>query len=1001
MKTQKNISTGRGKWTINIGILTLIFLTGAFCGLLIGAITGIHMKNDLLYRTGMMAQPWVIVIYIGALFSAAVAIILLILLPRGSSICDVTEEFSRLEEIRKNELKYRMLFENMNAGFALHEMVYDEEGKPVDYRFLEINPMFEKLTGIKAEQFIGHTVKEALPETESYWIETFGKVAKTGESVNFQNYSRQLGKHFDTFAFSPQKDRFAVFFVDITERVQAEDELKKFFSVNLDLLCIADIDGNFIKTNEAWSPILGYSTSELNGMKFLDFVHPDDIQPTLEAMSQLGKGEEVLNFINRYRCKDGTYRFIEWRSHPSGRLIYAAARDITDHKRTEEILRENEARLRAITDSAQDAIIMMNPHGAISFWNPASEKILGYTADEAIGRDLHELIAPGRFLNAHRAAFPEFLKTGSGNAIGKRLELVARRKDGKEIAVSLSLSAVRINNEWHAGGIVRDITELKLTENLLKIRVTLWEFARDHSIEELLEKVLDEVGEFTDSPIGFYHFVENDQKTLSLQAWSTRTMKEFCKAQGKGMHYSIDQAGVWVDCVRERRPVIHNDYNSLPHRRGLPEGHAPVIREIVIPVIKDGNVVAIMGIGNKQTDYTEKDLETVNYLADVAWGIIIWKRMQEALRKSNEELKEAHNVAKMGRWDFYHTENRLEWTDYITRIFEISPEKIERSFESFAAIVHPEDWQMVDKAWNQSLVDRKPYSIEHRLLMPDGRLKWVSLHCRTEFDKNNRPVRSTGVVQEITDRKQAEILIIQAKEEAEAANRAKSEFLANMSHEIRTPMNVVINLSRLMEDTPLNATQRDYLNKIKGSSQMLLGIINAILDFSKIDAGKLDLEHKPFALKELLDQLKALFAGTAHDKGIELVLDAEADLPREVIGDSLRLGQVLVNLMGNALKFTESGYVMLRISRGDSRTKIQDSKFKIQNSKIEENKNQDSCRLCFSVEDSGIGIKEEVLKKLFKPFSQADTSTTRRYGGTGLGLVISRRLVELMGESLR
>ena len=175
------------------------------------------------------------------------------------------------------------------------------------------------------------------------------------------------------------------------------------------------------------------------------------------------------------------------------------------------------------------------------------------------------------------------------------------------------------------------IAERKHLKDMMNLRFDLMEYAGTHSLEELLQKTLDEIGALTDSPIGFYHFVEPDQKTLSLQAWSTRTVKEFCTAKGKGMHYGIDQAGVWVDCVHERRPVIHNDYLSLPHRKGLPEGHAAVIRELVVPIIREDNIVAILGIGNKPSDYTEKDVELVSFLADVAWEITKRKRATEAL----------------------------------------------------------------------------------------------------------------------------------------------------------------------------------------------------------------------------------------------------------------------------------------------------------------------------------------------------------------------------------
>ncbi len=177
-------------------------------------------------------------------------------------------------------------------------------------------------------------------------------------------------------------------------------------------------------------------------------------------------------------------------------------------------------------------------------------------------------------------------------------------------------------------------------ERIIRIRLSLLEFATTHSLEEVLQKTLDEIGILLESPVGFYHFVNEDQKNLTLQTWSTRTLQEFCKAEGKGMHYNIDQAGVWVDCVHQKRAVIHNDYYTLPHRRGLPEGHAPVIRELVVPILRSGKVMAILGIGNKPTYYTEKDAEIVSYLADVAWEIIKHKKAEEAINKYSNDLKE-------------------------------------------------------------------------------------------------------------------------------------------------------------------------------------------------------------------------------------------------------------------------------------------------------------------------------------------------------------------------
>ncbi|MCA1753910.1 MAG: response regulator [Spirochaeta sp.] len=240
-----------------------------------------------------------------------------------------------------------------------------------------------------------------------------------------------------------------------------------------------------------------------------------------------------------------------------------------------------------------------------------------------------------------------------------------------------------------------------------------------------------------------------------------------------------------------------------------------------------------------------------------------------------------------------------------------------------------------------------------------------------------------AVYDDLTGIKKAQQESERARQEAEQASRAKSEFLANMSHEIRTPMNAVIGLSQLLTQTELNDQQKSHAHKIYSSSQMLLRIINDILDFSKIESGKLELEERSFSLSEIVDQMSTLFGEAAHTRQLELLFDVQPDIPQSFMGDSLRLSQVLTNLLSNATKFTDPGGVVelgIRAAEPESNGRI---------------------ALSFSVRDTGIGISTAEADRLFRPFTQVDASTTRRHGGTGLGLVISRRLVEKMGGELK
>ncbi len=301
---------------------------------------------------------------------------------------------------------------------------------------------------------------------------------------------------------------------------------------------------------------------------------------------------------------------------------------------TEAARRALEARHRVTLMSVDEGVIVTDGLGSVELMNPVAEQITGWSSGEATGRPVGDVLA----LLDERARDEELdpvrrvLRGEPVDDLNGSLLLVAR--DGREVAITESFAAIPDDRGGVSGVVVvfRDQTEERLARRFTETRLALIEFARDHTLDELLVRAIDEVGAFSESPIGFFHFVLPDQKTLALQQWSTRTVEEFCQAEGEQLHYDIDQAGVWVDCVRERRPVVHNDYATLPHRRGLPDGHAEVVRELVAPVLRDDKVVAVLGVGNKPEDYTPADVDIVAYLADVTWQIVEQKRAEETIR---------------------------------------------------------------------------------------------------------------------------------------------------------------------------------------------------------------------------------------------------------------------------------------------------------------------------------------------------------------------------------